>query len=212
MVKVEGHRIIRAPVQKVFQLVSRLDAAPRVTGLWLTADPIEKRPNALTIHHRGYFAGMPVESVQRAVLEPPQRVEFRQTRGSLKSFRGQYVLKPIEGDTDLSLTVEADVGIPLISDTSARLVLHLYVERTLEKLKLTAERDLPRALPRRAHEPPSPPAETAEGSAEPALPPAPPPQPAAPPAPASAAAASSGRKRRRRRRRRKPRQSGGKGA
>src|SRR2546428_240294 len=49
MVKVEGHRIVRAPVQKVFQLISRLDAQPRVTGLWLTATS----PGCSVAHKRG---------------------------------------------------------------------------------------------------------------------------------------------------------------
>src|SRR5437867_459717 len=84
---------------------------------------------------------MPVESTQRATLHPPQRVEFHQTRGALKAFRGEYVLKPIDGETELALTVEAEVGIPLISEASARLILHAFVERSLEKFKLTAERD-----------------------------------------------------------------------
>ncbi|HXF83090.1 MAG TPA: SRPBCC family protein, partial [bacterium] len=143
LVRVEGRRIIRAPLQKVFQLVSRLDSAPRVTGLWFTADLVERRSNALTVHYRGYFAGVPVESVQRATLHPPHRIDFRQTRGHLKAFQGQYELKPIDGDTEVTLAVEADAGIPLISDQAAQLVLHAFVERSLEKFKLAAERDLP---------------------------------------------------------------------
>lgn len=146
MVKVEGRRIIRAPVQKVFQLVSRMDTSPRVTGLWLTADLVERKSNSLTVQYRGYFAGIPVESLQRAILHPPSRIEFRQSRGNLKTFRGNYVLKPIEGDTEIALTLEAEVGITLISEQAARLVLHQFIERSLEKFKLTAERDLPRVV------------------------------------------------------------------
>ena len=150
-VKVEGRRIIRAPVQKVFQLVSRLDAAPRVTGLWFTADLVERKSNSLTVHYHGYFAGIPVESIQRAMLHPPNRIDFRQSRGNLRAFRGQYQLKPIEGDTEISLTLEAEVGIPLVSDDAARLVLHSFIERSLEKFKLTAERDLPRVVRKAAN-------------------------------------------------------------
>ncbi len=207
MVKVEGRRIIRAPVQKVFQLVGRLDTAPRVTGLWLTADLLERKPNALTVHYRGYFAGMPVESVQVATLHPPGRVEFRQTRGGLKVFRGQYQLKSIEGDTELSLSLEADVGIPLISDEAAQRVLHAFIERSLEKFKLTAERELPRVTRRAAEngerraanvEAVSPPAPPEVPVPETTAPATPVPPPAAPPAPQPGV-----RKRRRRRRRRR---------
>lgn len=208
MVKLEGHRIIRVPVQKVFQLVSRLEAHPHVTGLWMTADLIDRRADTLTVHYKGYFAGMPVESVQRATLHPPNRIEFRQTRGALKAFQGQYVLKPIEGDTELTMSIEADVGIALISEASARLVLHSFIERSLEKFKLMAERDLPR-VQRRPHElvaAPAP-AEAAEAEPEKAQPQPEPPPPAAPTT--EAGAAPPGKKRRRRRRRRRRRGGGG---
>jgi ribosome-associated toxin RatA of RatAB toxin-antitoxin module len=146
MISIEGHRIIRSPIQKVFQMVSHLDSQPRVTGLWMSADLVERKANTLTVHYRGYFGGMPLESIQRATLIPNQRIEFRQTRGALKMLRGEYVLKSIDGDTDLSLSVEAEVGIPLISENSARLVLQGFVENTLQKFKFTAERDLPRVV------------------------------------------------------------------
>ena len=221
MVRVEGHRLVRAPVHKVFQLISHLEAQPRVTGLWLAADVLERKSNTVTIQYRGYFGGMPIESIQRATLYPPQRVEFRQTRGALKAFRGEYVLKPIDGETELAMTVEAEVGIPLISEASARLILHAFVERSLEKFKLTAERDLPR-VQRRPQEAAAT-AETAPveptGPEPPAGEPTPEvPRPALPPPPqqqqAGAPSADSGgpvRRRRRRRRRRRSRGGGGGG-
>ncbi len=195
MVRVEGQRIIRAPVHKVFQLVSRLDAQPQVTGLWLTADLLERRSNTLTVQYRGYLAGLPVESVQHAILQPPHRVEFRQTRGGFKTFRGSYTLKPIEGDTELALTVEADVGISLIGDTAARQVLLAYVERSLDKFKLMAERELAR------------PGRRAQEEATAPSPPSPAPSSESVPTPGRVAPSPSGpapRRRRRRRRRRHP--------
>ncbi len=198
MIRVEGHRVIRTSMQRVFQLVSRLEAHPRVTGLWLTADLLERRANGVTVQYHGYFAGIPVESIQQAILQPPHRVEFRQTRGGLKAFRGSYVLKPVDGDTELALTVEADVGIPLITDTAARRVLHAYVEQSLDKFKLTAERELPRPI-RRVQ----PPAAAAIAVSSP-MPPEPPSAPIQRPGETSVSSQpEQGRKRRRRRRRRR---------
>jgi hypothetical protein len=209
MVRVEGRRIVRAPVQKVFQLISRLDAAPRVTGLWLTADLVERKPAALTIQYRGYFAGLPVESLQRATLHPPHRIDFRQTRGGLKAFRGQYLLSSVEGDTEVALVLEAEPGIPFITEQAARLVLHSFIERSLEKVKLVAERELPRVTRRTGgasggSQPaplPTLEPESSEAIAEP--PPAPPAQGVAPAANGQAPPAPQQKKRRRRRRRRR---------
>ncbi len=223
MIRIEGHRIIRSPIQKVFQMVSHLDSQPRVTGLWMTADLVERKANTLTVHYRGYFGGMPLESIQRATLIPNQRIEFRQTRGALKVFRGEYMLKSINGDTDLSLSVEAEVGIPLISENSARLVLQLFVENSLQKFKFTAERDLPRVVgARRPKEgaaaaiAPTPASADALGELPPTEEPArpePPPMPVQPrpqlpqqtpgAGPAGGVVPDQGKRRRRRRRRRR---------
>jgi hypothetical protein len=221
-VKAEGRRVIRAPVQKVFPIIGRLEGQPRVTGLWLSADVLDRRPGQLTVHYRGYFAGVPLESVQRVMLQPPHRVEFRQTRGGLRSLQGDYALEPADGETELTMSVEADIGIPLITDAAAARVLRGYVERTLDKIKLTAERELPRVI-RRREEPPAPvttgiePAPLSVGdqdgvdevvepteAAVPAVP-----EESPPPAPAIAETSrppGTKRRRRRRRRRRQPTQ------
>ncbi len=204
MIRVQGQRLIKASVQKVFQLISRLETHPRVTGLWMTADLLERRANGVTVQYRGYLAGIPVESIQQATLQPPHRIEFRQTRGGLKMYRGAYVLKPVEGETELALTLEVDVGMPLITDAAAYRVFDAYVDHSLEKFKLTAERELPRPIRR-----PQPPAAgpLAAVTPPPVTPPTPPESPS-PPSPQVAEApmvaqATQGRKRRRRRRRRR---------
>src|SRR5207247_9034773 len=103
MVRVEGHRLVRAPVHKVFQLISHLEAQPRVTGLWLAADVLERKSNTVTIQYRGYFGGMPIESIQPATLYPPPRVAFRQPRRALNAFRGRYVLKPTVAEAEAAV-------------------------------------------------------------------------------------------------------------
>jgi hypothetical protein len=212
-IKVDSRRMIRALAQKVFPIVGHLEGQPRVTGLWLSADVLDRRPGQLTVHYRGYFAGVPLESVQRVTLQPPHRVEFRQTRGGLRALQGLYSLQPVEGETELTMTVEADIGIPLIPDAAAARVLRGYVERTLDKIKLTAERELPRVIRRTRGEAPALPADEAAASEEAAVPIEPVvdtlvPAPAqAPPAAEPAAAQPTERRRRRRRRRRGKRAS-----
>src|SRR2546427_2545922 len=119
------------------------------------------------------------------------------------------------------MTVEAEVGIPLISEASARLILHAFVERSLEKFKLTAERDLPR-VQRRPQEAAAtaetPPVEPTGAEPPVSEPPREAPRPALPSPPQqqqagapSADGGGPGRRRRRRRRRKRGRRGGGQG-
>lgn len=126
-----------------------------MTGLWLAADILDRRPGQLTVQYRGYFGGIPLESVQRITLAAPHRVEFHQTRGGLRSLEGQYLLQPVDGETELTILLDADISMPLISDAAAARVLRAHAEQTLEKIKLVAERELPRVVRRAAREKPA---------------------------------------------------------
>jgi hypothetical protein len=149
-VRVEGHRLIRAPVHRVWQLLSRLEAHPRYATLWLTADLLERSQAAATVEFRGFFGGLPIVSVQRVVLRPPGRIEFKQVRGTLRGLSGAFVLREIDGETDLHGLMAADPGIILFSEASIRQILAGHIDGTLGRIKASAERDLVRVVPRRS--------------------------------------------------------------
>ncbi len=165
-IRFEGHRLIRAPVQRVWQLLSRLESHPRYADLWMAADLLERSQAAALVEFQGFFGGLPVTSVQRVVLRPPGRIEFRQIRGTLRELSGAYILKDADGETDLIMQFAVDPGIVFFSETSVQQILAGHVDATLSKVKASAERDLVRLVPRRgqvsaALEPPSGPTDAA---------------------------------------------------
>ncbi|MDR7420524.1 MAG: SRPBCC family protein [Armatimonadota bacterium] len=149
-IRVEGHRAIRAPLHRVWQLLSRLESHPRYAGLWLTADLLERSQASAVVEFRGFFGGLPVTSVQRVVLRPPSRIEFKQVRGTLRGLSGLYEMKDVDGDTDLRAQIAVDPGIVLFSETAVQQILAAHIDGTLSKIKASAERDLVRVVPRRA--------------------------------------------------------------
>jgi uncharacterized membrane protein len=157
-VRAEGRRQIHAPVQKIWQLLSRLEAHPRYAGLWMSADLLERSQAAAVVEFRGFFGGLPVTSVQRIVLRPPGRIEFRQVRGTLRDLSGAYVFRDADGETDLAIEMAVDAGIALFSDASVQQILAGHIEATLSKIKASAERDLVRVSARRAPPAGEPPA------------------------------------------------------
>lgn len=228
-VRVETHRRIRVPQQRVFQLLSRVEGLPRYADLWLAADVLERSGGQVVAEFRGYFGGLPIDSVQRVSLRPPARMEFRQVRGTLKALRGEFVVEADGGGSRLTARMEVDAGIPMLLEEAVRRVLTTALERMVTKVRDAAERDLPRLIPRRpaapaalpAAEPAAPqsparlevPVEELPGEVAPVEGPpvetAAPPTGAAPPAPARVAppaksGARPGRRRRRRRHRRGP--------
>lgn len=149
-IRVDGHRVIRAPLHRVWQLLSRLESHPRYAGLWLTADLLERSQASVVVEFRGFFGGLPITSVQRMVLRPPGRIEFKQVRGTLRGLWGAYLLKGTDGDTDLHAQVVVDPGIVLFTEASVQQILTAHIDGTLTRIKASAERELVRVVTRRA--------------------------------------------------------------
>ncbi len=136
--------MIRASCDRVFAYLAHPEHLPRFGApLWMAADAVEKRGNTHVVALRGYFIGLPVESVQRAVLRPPSSVGLSQIRGTLRAFSGRFTLQSVEEGSEILYRVEADLGIPMITEDAARQFLVQYVERLLDRIKLAAERKAP---------------------------------------------------------------------
>lgn len=148
-IRVEKVRRIRAAPQRVFQLLSRVESLPRYSDLWLAADVLERSGHHLTAEFRGYFGGLPVESVQRVHIRPPARLEFHQLRGTLKALRLEYVVEQDGSESRLIARFEVEAGIPMLDDATVRTVISNATDRMLGKVKDAAERDLPRLILRR---------------------------------------------------------------
>ncbi len=210
---------MRAAPEYVYGFLAHPEHLPRYAApLWMAADPVEKRGHVHLVSLRGYFVGLPVESVQRVTVRAPASVEQTQIRGTLRGFAARCTLRATEDGTEVVYRVDVDPGISMITDEAAQQFLVQHVERTLDRIKLAAER---RPAPRRPRAAPGParpgtdeaPAEPGEEDAAesptgpadaheapaPARPLEEAPAPAVPPAPR---APDQQRRRRRRRRRR----------
>jgi hypothetical protein len=123
-------------------MISRLEHLPRWTTLWLRSDTLDRKQGQMTVQLRGYVAGLPVESTVRAMLQPSRAVEWRQTHGTLLHYAARFDFQGLEEGTLVTYTVQMEPGIMLLSEAATRLVAVQEVERTLARLKLSAERDI----------------------------------------------------------------------
>ena len=136
--------MVRASPERVFAHIAHGEHLPRyATPLWMSADPTEKRGGGQVFTLRGYFAGLPVESVQRVVPHPSSSVEFIQVRGTLRALNARFTLRGGEDGTEVLYRMNVDPGIPMITDDTAQQFLVQFLERMLDRIKLAAERKTP---------------------------------------------------------------------
>jgi hypothetical protein len=137
-----GSRYFRVSPRQVYGMVARLDRLPRWSGVWMRAEVVERKPQAVVVHLRGYLAGIPVESVIRAALAPHVQVAWQQAYGTFLEYAGTFQLESVEEGTLLRYGVVLDPGIAFLSPEAVHQILVQEVEHTLNRLKWSAERDL----------------------------------------------------------------------
>ena len=137
-----GSRFLRVPPRQVYGMVARLDRLPRWSSLWMRAEVMERKPATLTVRLWGYIAGLPVESVVRATLQPSTRVTWQQAYGTLVGYSAAVDVQPSEEGTLITYRVELTPGVRFLSEEAIRQVLVQEVEQTLSRLKWSAERDI----------------------------------------------------------------------
>lgn len=116
----------------------------------MTADAPEKRGSTHLVTLRGYFIGLPVEAVVKIIPHQPSSLDVMQIHGTLRVFSGRFSIRSVEDGTEIVYHVEADPGIPMLTDDAARQFLVQHVERLLDRIKLAAERKAPSRRPRPA--------------------------------------------------------------
>jgi hypothetical protein len=167
VIVVEAHRIVRASREHVFAYIARPEHLPRYGApLWLTGDVEERRGGEPLVTLRGYFAGLPVEAVVRSAARSPHSVDITQIRGTLRGFTQRFTIESGDEATLLGCRVEADPGIPLLSDEAVKHFLVQYVERMLDRVRLAAERRTPSRRPLRAARAEAGAADAAAGEAD----------------------------------------------
>jgi len=136
--------VVRASTEHVFNHLVPPDQMARYGApLWMVADPVEKRGASQVVGLRGYFIGLPAESILRVALRPPSSLEFTQILGTLRAFSGRCTLRAVEDGTEVLYRLEVDPGIPMVSEDAARQFLVQFIERMLDRVKLASERKSP---------------------------------------------------------------------
>jgi len=141
-VRVASERHIRLAPAQLFAMISRLENWPRWTSLWLRADVVSRRQNQAIVRLGGYVGGLPVESTVQGTTKSPERIEWRQAHGTLLDYAGGLEIAKDEDGSRVRYETAMDSGIPFLDEAAVHQVLVQEVERTLRRIKSSAEREI----------------------------------------------------------------------
>ncbi len=138
--------VVIGPPERAYRLAQDMESYPKFMKDVISLKVIERDGSIQVSEWVGRLQGKPLRWTERDEFDDERHtITYHQIAGDLKKFEGQWRFEPEgQGQTRISLSVDFDLGIPMISgllDPVARLV----VKRNCEDMLAAMQRQL--ALP-----------------------------------------------------------------
>lgn len=143
MPRVEVSKVVRAPRERVYALVRRMEDYPRFMKDVLSVRVLEQGGGWQVTEWVTQLEGRRIRWTERDEFDDPAcRIRYRQVEGDLKQFEGEWILEEVPEGTRVTLTVDFDLGIPMFAallHPIAKVKLRENVEAMLEGIRAEAE-------------------------------------------------------------------------
>lgn len=138
--------VVDGPPERAYHLAQDMESYPKFMKDVISLKVLERDGCVQVSEWVGRLQGKPLRWTERDAFDDERHtITYHQIAGDLKKFEGQWRFEPAgQGQTRISLSVDFDLGIPMISgllDPVARLV----VKRNCEDMLAAMQRQL--ALP-----------------------------------------------------------------
>lgn len=116
MPHVEVNRLVRAPREVVWKVASDFESFPRFMADLQSLQVLERGDGWEVSAWEGKLSGRIVRWTERAEFDPAHyRIRYKQVKGDLKVFEGEWRFDDAGGNTDFTLTCDFEFGIPVLA-------------------------------------------------------------------------------------------------
>jgi len=140
---VEVSKLIRGPVESVYRLASDMEAYPRFMEDVLSVTVLERRDRATVTEWVTRLEGRILKWKELDEFDEANwRIRYRQLEGDLKKFEGEWVMRETPDGTQVTLTVDFELGIPMFAallNPIAKLKVRQNCESMLEAMRRQVE-------------------------------------------------------------------------
>ncbi len=139
--------IMNAPRQMVFEMMTAFGKGRLQGKNEESAKVICQDGNGMIVEFRTKSGSRTYTTLEQVTLDPPESIGFYHLKGPLDYVKERFILKEVEGGTELTHEGEFEwKSIPILGP----LVGHLYVKRAFEKLMVRHMEELKQAIEARA--------------------------------------------------------------
>ncbi len=135
MARVEAARLIRAPLESVYDLAKRVEDFPQFMPDLERVTVLERRAGVPAVTEWvGVIEGRRIRWVEEDTWDDDRHVcRFRQREGDFERYEGTWMFTPEDGETRTTVVVDFEFDIPLIGGLLSQL-LRMKMKENLEKM------------------------------------------------------------------------------
>jgi ribosome-associated toxin RatA of RatAB toxin-antitoxin module len=113
---VEAATVVRGDIDAIWKIVSDMPAYPTFMPSLVSVEVLETSENSTVTKWVGNVDGRILSWVEKDVFDHENyRIEYQQVSGDLKKFEGYWQLQATEEGVSIVLTVDFDLGIPMVA-------------------------------------------------------------------------------------------------
>lgn len=143
MPNVEVTQTIRGDRKQIYDLISDMESYPRFMPSLNSLKVLDRGEGWTVTSWDTSISGMNFRWQERDEFDPENtRISYRQVTGDLKRFEGEWIIEEVDGEVNVTLTVDFDFGVPMLStilNPVASLKLRQNGEAMLKAIKSRCE-------------------------------------------------------------------------
>lgn len=139
MAYIETTIVIKSNPASIYELAKDMESYPHFMESVESVKVIERRPNETITEWAAWLKGKLFKWRELDVFDDQKPgIHYRQVAGDLKKFEGDWIFEQTPGGCKVTLTVDAELGIPMFAamlDPIVKIVLKQNCESMLKSMK-----------------------------------------------------------------------------
>lgn len=126
---------------EIYPILKEMERYPDFMEDLISVEVLERKENTTVTKWVSNVDGRTIKWTELDVFDDENlHISYRQLEGDLKRFEGEWSLTPIEGGTEIKLTVDFEFGIPMIAGLLNPILKKKVRENSANMLKAIKEK------------------------------------------------------------------------
>lgn len=140
---VEVSKVINAPKRQLYEILKDMEKYPQFMKDLKSVKVLERNANTTLTAWETTIMGNSIKWVEQDIFDDEkQHIRYHQQSGDLHKFEGEWLLQEDEGGTRVTLTVDFEMGVPMLAgllNPVAKLMIKENCNNMLSALKQKME-------------------------------------------------------------------------